>query len=366
MRPPPAATAKPKGPSWLELGSSAVDAGDLATAERCFGEAVKADEKNPRCHFYLAIVLEARENFAAAAEHLTRALRLDPNDADAARRLSSLVSRCTLPANVALDPAGLQAALHHDSSSSWIIANLALQYLLRGPLASVYELARREGWAQAARVLCVARSGEALKNELLLAVLRSNIVRDADIEQLLTAARRALLLEVAPERFLDRDLVTFAIAMLHQCRMNEYIWSVADAEEARLAQLQSGLSVPNLLAGDVHEGCLLLQCCSTRACPPHSANAQPRRSPRSGPKPCGKRSSRRRSRRTICKPERKPPSSLPPSPMRYRARWPSSTSTTPIRAGPAYANRRKGRSASCSAISSRPISWPSWTGPTTS
>ena len=260
MRPSHAATANTKGPSWLELGSSAVDAGDLATAEQCFTEAVKEDKKNARCHFYLAIVLEAREKFGPAAEHLTRALHLDPNDADAARRLSSLVSRRTLPADVTLDAAGLQAALNHDSSSSWIIAKLVLQYLIaKGPLAPVYQLARRESWAQAARMLCVARSGEALKNALFLAVLRSNVLRDADAEQLLTAARRALLLEVSPERFLDRDLVTFAIALLQQCRMNEHVWSTTDAEEAGVARLQSALSLPAMLAGDVHEGCRLLQ-----------------------------------------------------------------------------------------------------------
>ena len=89
MRASRAVTAKAKRSNWLELGSSAIDAGDLATAEQCFTEAVKADKRNPRCHFYLAIVLEALEKFGPAAEHLTMALRLDPNDADAARRLSS-------------------------------------------------------------------------------------------------------------------------------------------------------------------------------------------------------------------------------------------------------------------------------------
>ncbi len=257
MRPSHAATPKKKGVNWLELGSSAIDTGDLATAEHCFREAIKADKKNARCQFYLAIVLEAREQFGPAAEHLTRALHLDPNDADAARRLSLLISRHALPVDTAVDTAGLRAALNHDASSAWIVAKLALHHLMAlGPLAPVCEGARREGWAKAAAALCVARTGEALKDELLLALLRSNVVRDADAEQLLTALRRALLLEVAPERLLDRDLVTFAIAMLQQCRMNEYIWSITDAEETRLASF--AFSAPALLAGDVREGCQLL------------------------------------------------------------------------------------------------------------
>jgi SAM-dependent methyltransferase/tetratricopeptide (TPR) repeat protein len=258
MRASRAVTAKAKRSNWLELGSSAIDAGDLATAEQCFTEAVKADKRNPRCHFYLAIVLEALEKFGPAAEHLTMALRLDPNDADAARRLSSLACRHSLFPDVVLDPAGLRAALRHDSSSSWIIAKLALHYLTaKGPLAPVYELARREGWTQAATAVCVTRTGEALKDELWLAILQSSILRDADAEQLLTALRRALLLETAPERFLDRGLLAFAIAMLHQCRMNEYIWSTTDAEEARLASFDPSASAWQ--AGDVQEGCRLLQ-----------------------------------------------------------------------------------------------------------
>jgi SAM-dependent methyltransferase len=257
MRPSHAVTPNKKGTNWLELGSSAIDAGDLTTAEHCFREAVKADKRNARCQFYLAIVLEAREQFGLAAEHLTRALHLDPNDADAARRLSLLISRHALPADIAVDAAGLRAALNHDASSAWIVAKYAVGHLMaQGALAPVCELARREGWAQAAKALCVARTGEALRDELVLAVLRSNVLRDADTEQLLTAVRRALLLEVTPERLLDRDLVTFAIAMLHQCRMNEYIWSISDAEEARLAGF--AFSAPALLAGDVREGCQLL------------------------------------------------------------------------------------------------------------
>jgi 2-polyprenyl-3-methyl-5-hydroxy-6-metoxy-1,4-benzoquinol methylase/tetratricopeptide (TPR) repeat protein len=252
------ATPRAKRPNWLELGSAAVDAGDLVAAEQCFKEAIKADKGNARSHFYLAIILEAREKYGPAAEHLTRALHLDPADAAAARRLASLVSRQPLALNVELDAAGIKAALNHDSASSWIIANLALQYLKAySPLGAACDLGKRQDWRHAAQSLCVARTADALKNELFLEVLRTNILRDADVEHLLTAVRRVLLLEVPEERFRDRDLVTFAIAMMHQCRSNEYIWSVTDAEHVRLAGLQ--LSLPALLAGNVHEGCRLLQ-----------------------------------------------------------------------------------------------------------
>ena len=112
------AASKTRKPTWSELGSSAVDAGDLVGAERCFREAIAAEKRNARHHFHLALVLEARAQFGPAAEHLTRALRLDPADADAARRLTSLISRRPIPKDIEPDPVGLKAALHHDSSSS--------------------------------------------------------------------------------------------------------------------------------------------------------------------------------------------------------------------------------------------------------
>jgi SAM-dependent methyltransferase len=250
----PAATGK--APSWLELGSSAIDAGDLAAAERCFREAIKADRRNARCHFYLAIVLEARERYTAAAEHLTRALRLDPGDADAARRLSALAGRYQPPSDAELDPAGIKAALNQDSSASWIIARLALgQLAAKGPLARALDVGRRRGWMEAARALI--RSGELSRNELFLEVLRSSALRDADVEHLLTAVRRVLLLETTGERLLDRDLLTLTIAIMRQCRINEHVWFAHDDEEAHAASLQP--SLPALIAGDVGEGCKLLQ-----------------------------------------------------------------------------------------------------------
>jgi SAM-dependent methyltransferase/tetratricopeptide (TPR) repeat protein len=249
----PQASAKTKKQSWSELGSAAVDAGDLARAEQCFREAIRTDRRNGRHHFHLALVLEARGDFGAAAAHLTQALRFNPADADAARRLTALISRRPLPADVELDPAGMKAALHHDTSASWLVTRLALHCLTaKGSLATAFAVGKREGWLQAARALCLTRTADALKDDLLLEILRTNILRDADAEYLLTAVRCVLLLEAPPERFRDKDLLTFVLTMMHQCRANEHVWYVTEAEEARLAS--EPLSLATLLDGDVEEG----------------------------------------------------------------------------------------------------------------
>jgi len=250
-------SSKAKQQTWSDRGSAAIDAGDLAKAEQCFREAIRADRRNAQHHFHLALVLEARAKFGPAAEHLTQALRLDPSQADAARRLTTLISRRPIPADVALDPAGMRAALQHDSSASWLIVKLALHALTaKGPLAATMDVGKREGWAQAARTLCLTRTADALRNELFLEILRSDILRDADMEYLLTAVRGALLLEVPAARFQDRDLMRFAIALMQQCRANEYCWYVSEAEEARLAI--EAPSLPAVLDGDVNASRKLL------------------------------------------------------------------------------------------------------------
>jgi 2-polyprenyl-3-methyl-5-hydroxy-6-metoxy-1,4-benzoquinol methylase/tetratricopeptide (TPR) repeat protein len=246
-----------KKQTWSDRGSAAIDAGDLATAEQCFREAIRADRRSARHHFHLALVLEARAKFGAAAEHLTQALRLNPSDADAARRLTTLLTHRPIPADITLDPVGLRAALQHDASASWLIVKLALYSLTaKGPLAAAIEVGKREGWEAAARTLCLSRTADALKNELFLEMLRSEILRDADMEYLLSAVRCVLLLETPAERFEDRDLLRFAITLMQQARANEYCWYASEAEEARLAS--EAPFVPRLLAGDVEESRKLL------------------------------------------------------------------------------------------------------------
>jgi SAM-dependent methyltransferase len=240
-------------PDWSERGSAAIDSGDLEAAKQCFTEAVRADSRNARHRFHLAVVLEGLWELGAAGARLTEALRLDPRMADAARRLSRLASTCTLPEDVPLDPVGLRAGLAHDSVDRELIAAVAMRHLAgTAPLSEALQRGRSEAWLATARSLCLSKTGQALRDELLLDVLRSSVFRNPDIERLLMALRRVLLLEAAPERFEDRALVAFAIALMQQCWINEYLWSVSE-EEARAIDALA-LSTSELLAGDVAAG----------------------------------------------------------------------------------------------------------------
>jgi len=253
------AAAPRRSPDWSERGSAAVDLGDLQAARLCFEEAVKAD-RNARHRYHLAIVQQGLGELGSAGASLTEALRLDPRLADAARRLALLAGRCELPLDAPLDPAGLRAALAYDTVDRELIAEVAMRHLARAAsLGSALASGRSEGWLATARGLCLEKTAPALEDALLLDVLRTGVFRNPDVERLLTALRRVLLLEAAPHRFEDRALVNFALALMQQCRINEHVWAMASEEARAVAEL--GLCVSDLLAGDLAAGRKFLLAC---------------------------------------------------------------------------------------------------------
>ena len=249
--PSPAALAK--ADDWARRGSAAVDARDLKTAKKCFSRAAELDRGSAERCFHLAVVLEALEEYGAAAEQLTEALRIDPQLTQAARRLSSLLSRHMLAGNARLNPAGLRAALQHEAASRDAVADAALRYLSgRDPLRGALEYGRTKGWEVSARQLCLKRTGSLLRDELFLQLLRTGVAKIPELEALLTALRRILLLELPRHRFADRELVRFAVVLMQQCWVNEYVW-MASAEELGALRERRGVT-HNLLEGDIEEG----------------------------------------------------------------------------------------------------------------
>jgi SAM-dependent methyltransferase len=185
--------------------------------------------------------------------------------ADAARRLSLLAGRCHLPGDVPLDPAGLRAALGHDTVDRELIAEAAMRHLAAiGPLGDALAKARPEGWLAVARSLCRERTASLLKDALFLDVLRVSVFRSPEVERLLTALRRVLLLEVAPQRFEERALLDFALALAEQCQINEHVWAASEEEATAVSQL--GLSVSDLMAGELAAGRKLLLASLYRPC----------------------------------------------------------------------------------------------------
>jgi SAM-dependent methyltransferase len=248
--------------SWSERGSAAVDAGDLQLAKQCFARAVKDESGNAQYRFHLALVLEGLGELAAAARELTHALRLDPKREEAARRLAALFRRSDFCArhHELLNTVGLRHGLYHVRVDQKAIANVAVSVLLAGrPLQETLAIGRSRGWLEAARRLCLNRTSALLKDALFLDTLRTSTLSNAELESLLTALRRVVLLELAPGRFADPALLGCTLAMLQQCWINQFVWGVSEDERHYLAAEQ--LLPDRLAGGSLEEGFRLLRHC---------------------------------------------------------------------------------------------------------
>jgi SAM-dependent methyltransferase len=239
------------------LAFEAVRAGDLDSAFQYFGQAVETDKRNPSMRYNLALAAEQIGEVAVAAREYTIALSLKRDMAEAARRLSAVLRRYRLPDWRALDPVGISAALAETDVDYQPLAQGALSWLEAAtPIGKAISEGEPSGLDEAARRLIVRKTDEALQHELLLTALSKGINKDPRWENLLTALRKAILLEVAPERFADRALHTFAVALAEQCLANGYVWAVSEAEEQALA---SPFEVGPVLAGDIEAAHRALQ-----------------------------------------------------------------------------------------------------------
>lgn len=243
---------------WVALATNAFRAGDLKGARAAYVEALRQDRRNGQLHFEQAAVLAALGEIEDSVVHLTEALRFKPQHEEAARRLSRLLGRYAIDDAGRLNPFGLKAALGVATIDVQPVTEVVLKHLA----ATVPELehalkAAAAGNADdAARRLILSRTSDVLKSDLLIAALQGGVVMDAGYERLLTALRRVLLLEIAPERFEDRGLYAFALALLGQAWNNDHVWAESNAEIEALEAMTIDRAA--LLSGDLEAARRLL------------------------------------------------------------------------------------------------------------
>ena len=235
---------------FLKDGTEAFVAGRFNLAASCFEKAHRAEPRDPVPLFNLASAKERLGEIDDAAAHLTRALRLRPAWADPARRFSALTARYVLRTPEDLDPYGLLAAfavgeIDHEPLAATAIAYLRATTMLGG---AVHQASLGNA-LPAARAMLLKRTDKTLSHPLLHAALTNGINRDPNLEKLLTAMRRVILMELADKRFEDKALLGFACALLQQCLNNEHVFTISDDEANRLKaapidweQLASGSS----------------------------------------------------------------------------------------------------------------------------
>ena len=224
---------------FLKDGTEAFIAGRFNLAANYFLKAHQAEPRDPIPLFNLASAKERLGEIDEAAMHLTRALRQRASWTDAAKRLSTLTARYVLRKPGDLDPYGLLAAFSFEQIDREPLAATAIAYLRATTmLGGAVHQASIGNAREAARAMLLKRTDKTLTHPLLFAALTLGINRSPDVEKLLTAMRRVILLEVADKRYEDKTLLGFACVLLQQCFNNEHIFAIGDDEAEKLAHSQ--------------------------------------------------------------------------------------------------------------------------------
>lgn len=187
---------------------------------------------------------------AEAVERCSRALASRPDYPEAARLLAALLQRYEFNAETDLSPRGLEAAFAFANVDRQALCNGALAFLKgRPPLADALAHGRAEGWDAAAAPL-TRKSARLLRNKLFAAALIHGVVADIEIEFLLTALRRRLLL--SPALLMVRPVYEFACVLIRQCLNNEYVYFTDEDEWARIGELK--VDIDAMFQGDSAAG----------------------------------------------------------------------------------------------------------------
>jgi SAM-dependent methyltransferase len=233
--------------NWMALGTREFEAGRLMRARQFFDKAHRTEPRNPAPLIKLARTQERIGEIDAAIVNLTRAVKLKPDDETATRTLSRIVRILGLDDYSELDPAGLKAALAAPNVDRQRLSEIAIAYLrdAHGLVAQTEPSA-----------LVVKRTADVLAEPLLHRALATGVNKSIDVEWLLTGLRRALLLDVPADRFTDRDLFGFAVALAQQCELNDHVFPTTQEEDERLVSV--GIDWPAVKAGDADAGRILL------------------------------------------------------------------------------------------------------------
>jgi SAM-dependent methyltransferase len=190
--------------------------------------------------------LEAAEGIAQC----THVLASRSNSPDAARLLAGLLQRYEINAGIDIFPRGLEAAFAFANIDRQALCNGALAYLkCHPPLADTLARGRANGWDAAASLLTRKRA-RLLRDKLFTAALIHGVAADIEIEYLLTALRRRLLL--SPALLVVRPVYEFACILIRQCLNNEYVFFADEDEKEHLAGLN--VDIDALFDGDAAAG----------------------------------------------------------------------------------------------------------------
>ncbi|HEX7789209.1 MAG TPA: tetratricopeptide repeat protein [Afipia sp.] len=261
------------------LGLLAHQAGHSDAAIDLLRKAIASDKRNPEPHYNLARILSDGGRDDDAIMHNRKALEIDPDFPGAHNNLAALLLLHGRPAEALAaaiqglrteDTAGLKStfvmALRSLDPAAIKLAPNVIQLLvraLREPWGRPRDLSAAAGTillrapAMARCVERVSQAGPARLNELfssadlamlnsdglLEALLTTSPVTTIAVERILTSVRRAALNDIATGTLkADETWLPLVAALGQQGFINEYIFDVAEDENAQLDRLRDAVS----------------------------------------------------------------------------------------------------------------------------
>lgn len=234
----------PAADTWNNLGALLAQSGQPAAAAEAFRAAIALAPALPEAHDNLGDALWALGDMRGAAETWQQVVTLAPGAAGSWARLA--LARAGLD-----EPAAAVAAITRALALADVPeVRRAFVQVMRGVklendvpgLRTLLLRALNENWDRpddiAPAVTDLAKTGDLKNDALLAAMLGVTPNQDWDLEQRLTAARRALLDGA------DAPL-EFAVAMARQCFLNEYVWICAEDEALAARRLRDKVASGN-------------------------------------------------------------------------------------------------------------------------
>ena len=216
-------------------GIAALEAGDFGAAISYLSAAAESDPSNGTIRYNLAQALRYDDREGEAIIQATRALARDHTLLPAGRLLAFLLSRLRLRNPCGIDPVGLGASFYLKGVDHQALVPTALAYLKQcTDLGNAVILGGASGWDCGAKWLLSSKGRPVLRDPLLLTILRTAANTDLDVECLLTALRKSLLLAPAKETLRKPHILNFIYALARQGEINEYVFAVSDEELLRL------------------------------------------------------------------------------------------------------------------------------------
>ena len=219
-------------------GIAALDAGDFSAAITYFEAAVRISPDSGAVRYDLARALHRAGREGEAIIQASQALARDPGDNSAARLLAYLLCFLRLRNPGEINPVGLTAAFGFTNIDHQFLVPMALAYLKQHTaLRDALVMAEAHGEDVAAAWLLSPKGKSVLRDPLLLATLSSAANTDIDIERLLTALRKAVLVAPARNTLRKPYILEFARVLARQSEINEYVFAVSAEEQDRLDQI---------------------------------------------------------------------------------------------------------------------------------